>query len=166
MLVNSKQRIIAISSIIIFVFLLLCSRTGYLALVKGNELSTLTEQQYTVLEPSSNINYSLRDYNGKELLSFISKYYFVLDKNSFLKNNFNTDVSTVKSLIYILRNYNQSYDLLDLTSDTKNQKLYFNIDEETFNKVKEIHGVKGVYCFKKTDIKIFSSVAYKACKIY
>ena len=94
-------------------------------------------------EPISDIKYMLLDSNNKELLKYENKFYFVIDVNSYIKNNRNTDMAQLNTLIYTLRGYNEDYDLTKLQYNMTNRRLYYEIDEETYYKLKDIKGVKG-----------------------
>jgi cell division protein FtsI/penicillin-binding protein 2 len=148
----SKRRIRFILAGITLIFFLLNIRTAYVALIWGGELSVITDRQYTITEPISNIKYSLQDNTGKELLNYNIKYYFVVDINTFIKNNKDTDISELKAVTYLLRNFNKDYDLTALRPESVNQKLYYSVDEETYNKLRAITGIKGVYTFTKSEV--------------
>jgi cell division protein FtsI/penicillin-binding protein 2 len=151
MLYDNNKRLMLMFKAIISVLIVLTIRVAYVTTIWSGELSVITDKQYTISESISNIKYSLQDTNGKELLSYFQRYYFVVDLGSFTKNNRETDLSALKTIIYILRNYNKEYDLTNL-GNGKSQKIYYEVDEETYNKLKEIKGVKGVYAFKKSEV--------------
>lgn len=156
-----KKRVYAIWTVVSFLLILLLLRTGYVMLVSSKELSAITESQYTVNEPISNINYSLQDYKGRELLDYTIKYYFVVDVDAFIKNNRETDVSSIKTIIYTLRNYNKDYDLAELKSGEAKFRKTYTIDEDTYNKLKEVKGVKGVYAFSRKEVNKNNSWRYE-----
>jgi cell division protein FtsI/penicillin-binding protein 2 len=151
MLYDNTKRLTLMFNVAVIVLILLTIRVAYVTMIWSSELSVITDKQYTISEYISNIKYSLQDAEGKELLSYIPKYYFVVDMISFSKNNRETDLSSLKSITYILRNYNKDYDLTQVANG-RSQKIYYEVDEETYNKLKEIKGVKGVYAFKKSEV--------------
>lgn len=156
-----KNRVYGIWAIVSLLFILLFLRTGYVMLVWSKELNVITENQYTINEPISNINYLLLDRNGRELLDYTTKYYFVVDVDTFIKNNKDTDVSLIKTIIYTLRNYNKDYDLSVLKYGEARFRKTYVIDEATYNKLKTIEGVKGVYTFSRREVNKSNSWSYE-----
>jgi cell division protein FtsI/penicillin-binding protein 2 len=136
-------------------------RTAYIVLVNGNDLTVMTNKQYKYTENVSSLKYFVQDTKGRDALKYITKYYFVIDVNPFIKNNRDTDLSKIKSITYILRNYKSEYDLNEMQNLKPNQKIYYNIDEETYNKLSVIKGVNGVYAYKKNEVDRSSSWLYE-----
>ncbi len=146
------KRVKIIIGILITVFSLLIVRTAYLTVLKGKDLSVMTDKQYKIYEPIGNLKYILQDRNGKELLNYKTKYYFVIDVDSYIKNNRDTDITRLNSLIYILRNYNKDYDLTELKPNTTSKRIYYEIDLTTYDKLKDIKDIKGIYCYMKSEV--------------
>lgn len=128
---------------------------------QSDELSVMTNNQYTVYEPTTDAKFILQDSKGKDILSYNTEYYFVLDLSSFMKNNRNTDLRDYNTLVYILRNYNQDYDLANISKDMMGKKLYYEIDEDTYNKIAKIKDIKGIYCFKKEVVDVSKPWRYE-----
>lgn len=149
---TAKKRIGIVIGIIMAIFFLLTIRTVYLTAFEGRDLSVITDKQYKISEPIGNLKYILQDRNGKEMLNYTTKYYFALDVDSFVKNNRETELTKLKALIYTLRNYNESYDLTALQPNSTSRRVYYEVDLETYNKLKEIKDIKGVYCFAKNEV--------------
>ncbi|WP_163194030.1 penicillin-binding transpeptidase domain-containing protein [Clostridium thermarum] len=147
-----KLRAIKVTALMIAVLLLLTIRITYINLYQGQELSVMTDKQYVIEEPISNIKYTLLDSNGREMLTYIRKYYFVVDVNSYIRDNRETDLEKINTLLYTLRNYNKDYDLTELKYNMTSNKKYYEVDEETYYKLKDIKDVKGVYCFIKSEV--------------
>ncbi|SCN22125.1 Sporulation-specific penicillin-binding protein [Clostridium sp. N3C] len=148
--IGVKKRAVQAARVLCIILSLLIIRTVYIKIFKGSELSVITNNQYTINEPISDIKYMLLDCNNKELLDYENKFYFVIDVDSYIKNNRNTDISQLNTLIYTLRGYNEDYDLSKLQYNMTNKRLYYEVDEETYYKLKDIKGIKGTYCFVKT----------------
>jgi cell division protein FtsI/penicillin-binding protein 2 len=155
-----KSRLYKLLALFIVILLTLNIRTAYIALVQGDELAVITEKQYRYNENVSNIKYFVQDAKGRELLSYITKYYFVIDVNTYIKNNLDTDLSKIKAITYILRGYRSDYDLEKIQSIKTNQKLYYAIDEDSYNKLSLIQGVKGVYAYKSKEVDRSNSWLY------
>ena len=159
--VEIKKRTLQTAVVICVILTLLILRTIYINVFKGSELSVITMEQYMINEPISDIKYMLLDSNNKELLKYENKFYFVIDVNSYIKNNRNTDMAQLNTLIYTLRGYNEDYDLTKLQYNMTNRRLYYEIDEETYYKLKDIKGVKGTYCFIKTVVDRYNAWDYQ-----
>lgn len=156
-----KKRIFKITALLTTVFLLLGFRTSYLNLLKGKELSVMTNKQYIIEEPISNIKYMLLDNKGKEMLKYNTKFFFAVDVDSYIKNNRETDVAKLNTLVYTLRGYNKDYDLTELKYNMTNRRLYYEVDEETYHKLQEIKDVKGIYCFIRSEVDRSSAWLYQ-----
>lgn len=145
----SKKRLILVLAIIYLLTSVLVFRLSYIMTAQSNELSVMTDNQYTIYEPTNDLKFMLQDSKGNNMLNYVTKYYFVLDLSTFIRNSKNTDLKDYNTLIYTLRNYNRDYDLTDINKDMLEKKLYYEIDEETYNKIIKLKDIKGIYCFKK-----------------
>ncbi len=54
--------------------------------------------------------------------------------------------------MYILRNYNEKYDITKNQTIDSSGKNYYEIDKITYEKLKDIKGVKGFYTYKKQEV--------------
>ncbi|MDP4177522.1 MAG: penicillin-binding transpeptidase domain-containing protein [Bacillota bacterium] len=141
-----KRKAIKIFLLMCFIFLMLIIRIVCIMFYDSKELSTKAELQYDDTPALSDINYMLFDYNGRQLLDYKNKYYVVIDIGTFHQNNFDKNSNDLYSLIYILKNYNNDYDLLNI-NNTENNSLTYEIDEDTYDKLKNLKGVKGFYTY-------------------
>jgi cell division protein FtsI/penicillin-binding protein 2 len=107
----------------------------------------MANSQYSYKEDITDANYMLFDSAGKQLLDYKKKYYVVISPDTFVKDNVDTDSDEILTLVYILRNYNNQYDLSNSKNLNSSQKLYYEIDENTYNKLKNVKGVKGFYTY-------------------
>lgn len=114
---------------------------------KSDKLSVMADSQYSYKEDITDANYQLFDCNGKQLLNYNKKYYAVISPEIFSKNNMDTDQDKILTLMYILRNYNNDYDLSKAGVLSSSKKIYYEIDESTYNKLKDIKGIKGFYAY-------------------
>lgn len=114
---------------------------------KSDKLSVMADSQYSYKEDITDASYQLFDCNGKQLLSYNKKYYAVISPEIFAKNNLDTDQDKILTLMYILRNYNNDYDLSKAGVLNSSKKIYYEIDESTYNKLKDIKGIKGFYAY-------------------
>ncbi|SKA76008.1 Cell division protein FtsI/penicillin-binding protein 2 [Clostridium sp. USBA 49] len=142
-----KKRIIIFIVSIFLIFVIIWWRIKILMVDEAYKLSVWADSQYTDKIPKSDLNYRLFDKNGKELLKYKNKYYAVIDTSAFIKNNMGTKSDDLYALIYILRNYDNSYDLSKVGLNGTSKKLTYEIDEITYNKLKNIKDVKGFYTY-------------------
>jgi cell division protein FtsI/penicillin-binding protein 2 len=118
----------------------------------AGKLSVWADMQYSEKVNLSELNYLLFDKNGRSLLNYKNRYYAVIDQSAFNKNNLDTKSDDLYALIYILQNYNPSYDLGVLGLNNQSKKISFEIDENTYNKLKNIKEVKGFYIYSYSEV--------------
>lgn len=147
-----KKRCYIVFLVFIICFSILVTQMVNLQYKKADELSVIADSQYKYRENKEELNYKLLDCNGKDLLEYKKKYKAVIIPNTFIKNNMDTDYEEFLKLLYTLKSYNSDYDLTDKKYLTSSQKLYFDIDSVTYEKLKEIKGVKGFYAFEYSQI--------------
>ncbi|WML35175.1 penicillin-binding transpeptidase domain-containing protein [Clostridium sp. OS1-26] len=114
---------------------------------KSDKLSVMADSQYSYKEDITDASYQLFDCNGKQLLNYNKKYYVVISPEIFAKNNLDTEQDKILTLMYILRNYNNDYDLSKAGVLNISKKIYYEIDESTYNKLKDIKEIKGFYVY-------------------
>ncbi|OPJ63631.1 penicillin-binding transpeptidase domain-containing protein [Clostridium oryzae] len=146
---------------ILIIFLLLIVRLASIMVVKGRDLQVLTNNQYCISEPSTDMKFRILDDNGKNVLKYKTNYYVVIDPENFLKNNIDANTTTINTLIYTLRNYNEKYDLSKLRDVYGGRRAYYKVDLSTYDKVKKIHGLNGMYCFSKKVANVGGTWNYK-----
>lgn len=144
-LIRKRQYIILI--LFITLFAVLCWRMVQFQYIGSNKLSVMADSQYAYKEDITDTNYLLFDSNGKQLISYNKKYYAVISPEIFTRNNLDKDSDQTLTLMYILRNYNDNYDLSKAGVLDSSKKLYYEIDESTYNKLKNIKDVKGFYTY-------------------
>ncbi len=120
----------------------------YLIDFKDNEqiLSTYNSEN-TSVEKTSDINFDIIDFSGKQLLKYDFDYYVVVNPYIFLKNNSDTNMYDLRALTYTLKNYNSNYDLFNNKITSKSVKIYWKVDEQTYDKINKIKGVNGIYTY-------------------
>lgn len=144
-LIRKRQYIILI--LFITLFAVLCWRMVQFQYIGSNKLSVMADSQYEYKEDITDTNYLLFDSNGKQLINYNKKYYAVISPEIFTRNNLDKDSDQTLTLMYILRNYNDNYDLSKAGVLNSSKKLYYEIDESTYNKLKDIKDVKGFYTY-------------------
>lgn len=141
------KRIISLLVFYLILFSTLWWRVKIDTIDDAGKLGVWADLQYSEKVNISELNYSLFDKNGKQLLTYKNKYFAVIDQGAFTKNNLDSKSDDLYALIYILQNYNSSYDLSTIGLNSSDKKINFEIDENTYNKLKGIKGVKGFYTY-------------------
>lgn len=136
------------------IFLILVARYNYWIIFKGDALKTMADVQYFFEQKINDKNYTIFDRNGKEMLEHEMEYYSVIDPVVFVMLNTDKNKEEIKEAKYILRNYNENYDLDKIKSS--DGKIIYNIDEEAYSKlenIKELNNISGLYIYKYSRVK-------------
>lgn len=143
------NRIRIFGIIIVAIFMLLISRLVYIQYYKSQDLKDKTEKQYYYEQKLEDRNYKLFDKNGKSFFKYDKKYYVGIDPMFYMRYNFNKNSLNIRKVEYILRNYNKTYLLPDKIKNLDyNSKIKYEIDEDTYERLKEFNDVKGLYIYK------------------
>lgn len=142
-----KKRQYVLFSMFIILLGILYFRIVKFQFLNSSKLSVMANSQYSYKEDITDANYQLFDCNGKQLLDYNKKYFAVISPEIFSKNNLDTEQDKMLTLMYVLRNYNKDYDLAKSGILNSNKKIYYEIDESTYNKLKDIKEVKGFYAY-------------------
>lgn len=118
---------------------------------KAEPLKVMFNAQYTIDEKYG-MRYKLLDCNGNDVLDYQMNYIAVIDPVDYFRFNEYTSKYDLEALTITLRNYNKNYDLDKIKSITNFEKIRYNIDEVTFNKLKDIKGIKGFYTYAAKDV--------------
>jgi cell division protein FtsI/penicillin-binding protein 2 len=148
------KRIKALGVILFLIFLILICRYNYWFIIKGNTLKTMADAQYFFEQKINDKNYTIFDCNGKEMLEHEMEYYTVIDPVAFVMLNTDKNREEIKEAKYILRNYNENYDLDKVK--TSDGKIVYNIDQESYNKlqnIRELNNISGLYIYKYSCVK-------------
>ena len=118
---------------------------------KAEPLKAMANAQYTI-EEKYGLQYNLLDYKNNPLLDYEVNYYAIIDPLDYLRFNEYTSKYDMQALIFTLRNYNSDYDLEKIKGSGNGEKIKYKIDEETYDKLKDIKGVKGFYTFAANEV--------------
>lgn len=146
-----KKRNYIAFTIFVFLFIGLLIRLGYIQLTEGPSLAVSADKQYYYEEYTDNLNFKLLDNKGKNLFDYVTKFYVVIDPITFYTLNDEKAFVNMRNIMYILRDYNEDYDISDLQSEIEKGNKSYEVDENTYNKIKEIKGVKGIYFYEYKD---------------
>ena len=132
----------------IAIFLMLSIRLAYLQFTEGQSLQVSADSQYNEEYEINNVNFFLLDNQGNKLANSTIKYFVVVDPITFYTLNDDNDFVAMKNISYILRSYNKKFDITLLQSEMDKGKVKYEVDEETYNKIIGIDGIKGIYAYE------------------
>lgn len=144
---NYSNRIICLFAVFVILFGVLVWRIKVRMIDEAGKLSVWADSQYADEVKASELNYMLFDKNGKQFLDYKNKYYAVIDPIAFKRNDMNTKSDDLFALIFILKNYDEKYDLSTIGIENTSKKINLEIDEATYKKLKNLKGIKGFYAY-------------------
>lgn len=142
-----KRNYIAFGCVII-VFTFLIVRLAYLQLTEGHDLAVSANKQYYYEEYTNNLTFNLLDNKDENLFNYTSKYYVVIDPITFYTLNEESAFVDMRKVLYILRDYDKDYDISQLQNEMDKGSKKYEVDKETYNKIKELNKVKGIYAYE------------------
>ena len=146
-----KERTWIVMVLFMLLFCLLIWRLSNYMYFNSKPLKTMADAQYTIDEKYGP-QYKLLDCNGKDLLTYKKHYYAIIDPVDYLRFNEYTSKYDLETLTITLRNYNKTYNLDKIKGSGTGQKLRYEIDEVTYEKLKDIKNVKGFYIYYSNDV--------------
>ncbi len=146
--IENKKRYYIICMIFVYIFFILAFRIVGLNYFKGKDLATVAENQYQYKEKKNELNYLLLDYKGRDLLKYKYEYFVVIDPYTYLTNNNYAKKEDIEVIKMLLKNYNKNYDINTKVNTNSASKITWSIDEITYNNLKKIKGVNGIYAYK------------------
>ncbi|KRU24135.1 penicillin-binding protein [Clostridium sporogenes] len=149
---KEKKKAYKLLTLFMVIFLFLIYRMVKFQIFDAEKLTTMAESQYAYEEDTKDNKYKLLDTKGNDLLKYKEKYYAVLVPSAFKDNKEEKDEEKLLTIMYILRNYNEKYDITKNQTIDNSGKNYYEIDKITYEKLKDIKGVKGFYTYKKQEV--------------
>lgn len=146
--IENKKRYYIICMIFVYTFFILAFRIVGLNYFKGKDLATVAENQYQYKEKKNELNYLLLDDKGRDLLKYKYEYFVVIDPYTYLTNNNYAKKEDMEVIKILLKNYNKNYDINTKVNTNSASKITWSIDEITYNNLKKIKGVNGIYAYK------------------
>lgn len=108
------------------------------------------------------MNYMILDTNGKDLMKYDKKYVLVIDTRPFSLNNYEETLEDLMALNFIMKSENPEFNYADIMKQSG--KIYFDISEDTYNKINNLKNIKGIYTYV-TD-KIDSKKAWSISNMF
>lgn len=148
---KSRSRCISIFVVLVIIISFLVYRL-YFIMNFNKELTVNYTAQMSSTEKISDLNYDVIDCDGKDLLAFNKKYYVVVNPYIFTRNNSDTNIRELTALSYVLKNYNENYDLSQISIENATNKLYWQIDESLYNNLQTFKDVNGIYTYYVNEV--------------
>ena len=104
---------------------------------KGNH------EQY---ENISDLNYSLLDREGESIFQYETKYKVVIDSMAFRLNNLNQNLENIMAFNYIMQSEDKNFSFDNVVKS--GGKLYYDVSQESFDKINSLKNIKGIYTYK------------------
>ena len=142
-----------VTLLVILIFRVYYIQNKYNPVVTGTEYNNSIEK-----EEVGDYKYLLLDRNGKDLNNYTRKYKIIIDGDTFKMNSMNQNLENFISFNYIMEEAVKEFDVNKITS-SGNIRYTYEISEETYKKVGELKGVKGMYAYQydeKTNINNWS----------
>lgn len=116
-------------------------------------------------ENVSNMNYKILDTNGKDLMKYQEKYVLVIDTKPFSLNNYEETLEDLMALNFIMKSENPDFNYTEVMKE--GGKVYYNISEDSYNKINNLKNIKGIYTYisNEADTKKAWSVGSMFSKI-
>lgn len=132
-----------IFSVFILIFSLLSVRLYFLQVKPVEKVTAQYKNHQT--ENISDINYMVLDSKGKDLFKYNKEYVLVIDAKPFSLNNYEETLEDLIALNFIMKGENIDFNYTDVMKNKG--KLYYKISESTFNKIKRLNNIKGIYTY-------------------
>ncbi|MBQ6820337.1 MAG: penicillin-binding protein 2 [Clostridium sp.] len=137
------KRIRYIKLIFLIIILVLSIRLIFLQIFPS--LIVEGEIQNYQSENLSQMNYRIFDTNGRDAITYNKKYILVLDTKPFMLNNYEETLEDLMALNFIMKTEDPNFNYSDVIKNSG--KIYYEISEETYNKVNKLNNVKGIYTY-------------------
>ena len=138
-----KKRIFLVSGFFSIISVILVIRL-YFLLIHPSKIVSGDIENYQYENTAQN-RYKVLDANGKDLTKYNKKYILVLDTKPFMLNNYEETLEDLMALNFIMKSEDADFNYSDIMKE--DGKIYYNISEETFNKVNKLKNIKGIYTY-------------------
>jgi len=138
-----NARVKGVLGVLISIFIFLILRLTYLQVFPTEEVQS--QYQVNQIENMSNSKFMVLDANCKNLIKYNNKFIIVIDKKPFSLNNYEETLENLMALNFIMKEDIESFNYTDVMHS--NGKLYYEISENTYNKVNALKNIKGIYTY-------------------
>ena len=145
---NRNRRLVEILAVFITAITILTIRLSILQIYPSEKVQSSYQNHQE--ENISNINYMILDTNGKDLMKYDKKYVLVIDTKPFSLNNYEETLEDLMALNFIMKSENPEFNYTEIMQ--KSGKIYYNISEDTYNKINSLKNIKGIYTYITDEI--------------
>ncbi len=148
-----KRRICCINIIFLCITIFILGRLAYIQLgYKSTEYVSMALDQYNLQYRISNLNYRILDDSNEDLINYNEKYIVEIKSNIFKNFNNNIEMEKILSLISILKNYDNQFDLIKKFDENPSYNFKFEVDKHTYDKLRTLDEINGVYLYKYNQV--------------
>ena len=137
------KRIVGITTTYILILIILIVKLVFLQVSPSEHVST--EMNNYQKENLSQIKYRVFDTKGRDILDYNKKYIVILDTKPFMLNNYEETLEDLMALNFILKSEIKDFKYSDVMKS--DGKIYYTVNEETFEKVNKLTNIKGIYTY-------------------
>ncbi|AWK51287.1 penicillin-binding protein [Clostridium beijerinckii] len=145
---NGNRRLIEISAVFITAITILTIRLSILQIYPSEKVQSSYQNHQE--ENISDTNYMILDTNGKDLMKYDKKHVLVIDTKPFSLNNYEETLEDLMALNFIMKSENPEFNYTEIMQ--KSGKIYYNISEDTYNKINSLKNIKGIYTYITDEI--------------
>lgn len=102
------------------------------------------------LENISESDFTMTDSKGKDIKKYIKKYIVVIDSKPFSLNNYNENMRDILAFNFIMKSQVDDFKFDEVLRKTG--KNYFAINKESYDKIKCLKDIKGVYAYEYDEL--------------
>jgi cell division protein FtsI/penicillin-binding protein 2 len=160
---DRNKRMLQILAIFMTVIMALTVRLYILQIYPSEKVQSSYQNHQE--ENISNMNYKILDTNGKDLMKYEQKYVLVIDTKPFSLNNYEETLEDLMALNFIMKSENPDFNYTEVMK--QGGKVYYNISEDSYNKINNLKNIKGIYTYisNETDTKKAWSVGSMFSKV-
>jgi len=137
-----------IVAIFITIIIILSARLCVLQIYPSEKVQSSYQNHQE--ENISNMNYMILDTNGKDLMKYNKKHVVVIDTKPFSLNNYEETLEDLMALNFIMKSENPEFNYTEIMK--KSGKIYYNVSEDTYNKINNLKNIKGIYSYIADEI--------------
>ena len=145
---NRNKRLAQITAMFLTLMMMLTAKLYILQVYPSEKVQSSYQNHQE--ENISNINYMILDTNGKDLMTYDKKYVLVIDTKPFSLNNYEETLEDLMALNFIMKSENPEFNYADIMKQSG--KIYFNLSEDTYNKINNLKNIKGIYTYIADEI--------------
>ena len=149
--IEIKNRLISLVSLLLLALLLLDMRIYYVQKKYSTKETGNFKGNHKQYENISDLNYSLLDREGESIFQYETKYKVVIDSMAFRLNNLNQNLENIMAFNYIMQSEDKDFSFDNVVKS--GGKLYYDVSQESFDKINSLKNIKGIYTYKAQEKK-------------